>query len=145
MTKLFFLVATVAMITEKLLFSNFHGNHCQRNKFLHENNAAYQSKLFLKKWSQMDKESSAKVVIKVRILFPIVITKTAAAGSKHIKSYFSGFLNNICHITEWILLIFKNSLFFKIPSVASLNILCSEPHNFFKKVTKILIVKIKTN
>ena len=104
MTKLYLRVATVAMITEKLSFSYLHGNHYQGNKFLHENNAAYQSKLSLKKWSQTDKESSTKVVIKVHILYPIVMAKIAATGSKHIKSYFSGFLNNICNIPEWILL-----------------------------------------
>ena len=98
MTKLSFLVATVAMITEKFPFSYFHGQHCQGNKFLHENNAIYQSKLSLKKWSQTDKESSGKVVVKVHNFFPIVTTKTAATVSKLIKSYFSGFLNNICHI-----------------------------------------------
>ena len=90
LTKLFFLVATVAMITEELSFSYFHGNHYQGNKFLHEDNAAYQSKASLKKWSQTDKESSKIVVIKVHVLFPIVMRKTAAIGSKHIKSYFSG-------------------------------------------------------
>ena len=112
LTKLFFLVATVAMLTEKLPFSYFHCNHFQGNKFLHENNAVYQSKLSLKKWSQTDKESSRKVVIKVHIFFPTVMTKTAATCSKHIKSYFSGVLNNVCHIPEWILLVFKNYLFF---------------------------------
>ena len=87
------------MITEKY----------QGNKFLHKNNEAYQSKLSLKKWCQTDKESSRKVIIKLHILFPIVMTKTAATGSKPIKSYFPGFFNNICHIPEWILLIFGNS------------------------------------
>ena len=80
------------MITEKLLFFYFHGNRCQENKFLHEYNTTYQPKISLKKWSQTGKESSRKVVIKVHILFPIFMTKTAAIGSKHIKSYFSEFL-----------------------------------------------------
>ena len=91
LTKLSFLVATAAMITEKLSFSYFYGNHCQGNKFLDENNAAYQCKLSLKKWSQTDQESWRKVVIKVHILFPIVMKKTTATGSKHIKSYFRDF------------------------------------------------------
>ena len=73
--KLFFLITTVAIITEKLPFSYFYGNHCQGNKFLHENNAIYQSKLSLKKWSQTYKESSRKVVIKIKIFFPIVMAK----------------------------------------------------------------------
>ena len=115
LTELFFLVTTVVMITEKLPFSYFHGNHCQGNRCLHENNAAYQSKLSLKKYRQTDKESSRRVVIKVHILFPIVMTETAATGSKHIKSYFSGFLNNLCLISKWTSLIFKNSLFSKSP------------------------------
>ena len=120
MRNLFFLVATFAMITDKLPFHYFHGNHCQGNKFLHENNAVHQSKLSLKKWSQTYKESSRKIIIKVHIFFPIVITKTAATGSKHIKSYFSGSLNNICHIPEWVLLIFKFFLFFKIPLMVTI-------------------------
>ena len=111
----FFLVAAVAMITERLPFFYFHDNHCQGNKFLLENNTSYQSKLSLKKRNQTDKESSREVVIKVHTLFLIVMTKTAAKISKHIKSYFSEFLNNICHIPVWILLIFKNSLFLKSP------------------------------
>ena len=53
----------------------------------------------------------------------------------HEKLFFWIF-NNICHIPEWILLIFKNSLFFKIHLRARLNILCSDPHNFLKEVTK---------
>ena len=124
------------MITQKLPFSYFHDNYCQRNKFLHENNACYQAILCLKKWSQTDQESSRKVVIKVHILFHIVMTKTAATGLIQIKSYFSVFLNNICHIPEWISLILKNSLFFKISLMASLNILYSDPYNFLKEVTK---------
>ena len=106
MTKLFLPVATTAMITEKLPFSYFHGNHCQGSEFLHKNNAAYQFKLSLKKWNQTDKEPSRKVAIKVHIYFPIVMKKTAATGSNHIKSYFYGFLKNIFQIRELILLIF---------------------------------------
>ena len=45
-------------------------------------------------------------------------------------------INNMCHITKWILLIFKNALFFfRIPLMASLNILCSDPNNFLKEIT----------
>ena len=65
MMKLFFLVATVTMKTEKLSFSYFHCNHCYENKTLHENNVAYRSKLSLKKWSQKDEESSRKPAIKI--------------------------------------------------------------------------------
>ena len=43
-----FLLGTSAMITEKLPFPNF--------QFLYQNNAAYQSELSLKKWSQTDKD-----------------------------------------------------------------------------------------
>ena len=100
MIKLFFLIATVAMITEKLSFSYFYGNHCQGNKFIHENNAAYQPKLsqlinpnyLWKNGVKHEKNSQKKVFIKAHILFPIVMTKTAATGSKHIIIYFSGFL-----------------------------------------------------
>ena len=136
LTKLFFLVATFAMITEKLRFSYFYGNHCQGNKFLYENNETYRSKLHLEKWSQTDIEFSRKVTMKVHIPFLIVMTKTAATGSKYIQSYFSWFSNNICHIPEWILVIFKNHWFFKVPFMTSLNILYSDPHNFLKEATK---------
>ena len=50
----FFLLAIVAMITEKMSFSYFHGNLCQ-GKIPSSNHAAYQSKLSFKKWSQIDK------------------------------------------------------------------------------------------
>ena len=82
-------------------------------KFLHENNAAYQS---LKRWNQADKESPRKFIIKVYIAFPILTTKTAATESKYIKKK-NIFLNftNICHIPEWILFVFKNVSFFQNP------------------------------
>ena len=115
MTKFFFLVATVVMITDKLPFSYFHGNHCKGKKFLHEEDAAYQSKLSLKKWSQTSKEYSRKVVIKVHILFLILMTKTAAAGSKHIKSCFSGFLITFVLYLNGFYLFFKILYFFNSP------------------------------
>ena len=64
---LFFFVATVAMISEKLPFSYFLCNHCCCNKFLDENNLAHQSKLSLEKRNQKDKESPENLVIKVYI------------------------------------------------------------------------------
>ena len=60
---LFFFVATVAMISEKLPFSNFLCNHCCGNKFLHENNVAHQSKLSLEKRNQKDRESSGNICL----------------------------------------------------------------------------------
>ena len=52
--------------------------------------------------------------------------KTTATGSKHIS-----------HIAKCILLIFKKCLIFlKIPLMASLNILCSDLHNFLKEVAQ---------
>ena len=44
----FFLLAIVAMITEKMYFSYFHGNLCQ-GKIPSSNHAAYQSRLTFKK------------------------------------------------------------------------------------------------
>ena len=57
--KLFFPLATVAMITEKFPFSFFHGYHCLRKKFLEENNEAVNPSI-PEKWNQTDKEFSKK-------------------------------------------------------------------------------------
>ena len=117
--KLFFLVTTVAIITEKLLFCYFYGNHSQENKFLHENNAAYQSKLSLKKRSQTDKESPRKVVIKVHILFLIVMVKKASTGSnsikRSIKFQFSGYLITFAIYLSGFYLFLRVPYFFKSP------------------------------
>ena len=48
----FFLLAIVAMITEKLSFCFSHSNYCQENKFFQHNYAAYQFKISLKKRSR---------------------------------------------------------------------------------------------
>ena len=135
MIKLFLLVATFAITNEKLPFSYPYGNHYQGNKFVPGNNAAYQSKILQKKWIQANKESSRKVVIKVHILFPIVMAKTTSTGSKHIKNYFPGFLITfVIYLSEFYLFLKVN--FFKIPLMANLNILCSDPPQFLKEVTK---------
>lgn len=52
-------------MTEKWSFSYFHGNHCQGNKFIHQDNAANQFELIPEKRSQTDKEFSRKFFIKV--------------------------------------------------------------------------------
>ena len=127
--KLFLLVATVAMITENLLSSYFHGNHFYRKKVLHEN-AAYQSKLSLKKWSQANKEFSREVVIK---LYSLLYCNDADRSSRvkthqiffFIVKYLSGFY-----------LFLKMSYFSKIPLMNSLNILCSDSHKFLKRILK---------
>ena len=116
--KLFFLVTTVAIITDKLLFSYFYGNYPQENNFLHEDNAVYQSKLSLKKWSQTDKDSPRKVVIKVHILFLIVMTKKASTGSnsiKRFKSHFSGYLIKFAIYLSEFYLFLRVPSFFKSP------------------------------
>ena len=100
-----------------------------------ENKVAYQSKLSLKKWDKQINNPQGSCH-KGTYPFPHCMTKTAATGSKHIKICFSGFLNNICHIPEWILLVFKNFVFFKIPFMASFNVLFSDPHSFQKKLVK---------
>ena len=86
---LFFLVAAVAMITEKLSFPYFYDNHCYGNKFLHQDSAAYQSKLSLKKLSQTDKEFSRKSVIKVH---PLPHCNDADSSNKVKTHYFFFFL-----------------------------------------------------
>ena len=40
-----------------------------RNKYLHRHNAAYQSKLLMKRWGQTDQGSQTKIVAKV-YLYP---------------------------------------------------------------------------
>ena len=135
MIKLFLLVATFAITNEKLSFSYPYDNHYQGNKFVPGNNAAYQSKILQKKWIQANKESSRKVVIKVHILFSIVMAKTTSTGSKHIKNYFPGFLIIfVIYLSEFYL--FLKVTFLKIPLMANLNILCSDPPQFLKEVTK---------
>ena len=92
-------------------------------------------KYYWKKWIQANKESSRKVLIKLHFLFPIVMTKTASAGSKHIKSYFPEFLITfVIYLSEFYL--FLKVTFFKIPLMANLNILWSDPPQFLKEVTK---------
>ena len=59
--------------------------------------------------------------------------QTTSTASKYIQSYIFLIFTNICHIPDWILLIFKNALFFLIPLMTSLIILCSDPHNFLKE------------
>ena len=60
--ELFFLIVTIALMTKKMYFSCLHGNHCQGNKFLQQNYAAYQSKISLIKLIQTDKDYSRKTV-----------------------------------------------------------------------------------
>ena len=38
-------LATIATITEKIIFVYFHANHCYGHKLFHDNYTAYQSKL----------------------------------------------------------------------------------------------------
>ena len=64
------------------------------------------------KMESNDKESSRKSIIKLYILCPIVMAQTAATASKYIKKNLFLIFINICHIPEWILLIFRNALFF---------------------------------
>ena len=122
----FFLAATVAMITEKLPFSYINGNHCQGNKFLHENYAAYQSKLNLKKWGQIDAEFSRRDVIKL-YLCPIVMTH-----------YIFGFLLSFAIYLSGFQLLYEIVYFYQIPLIGSLNMnsLCSDTHSFLKIYTK---------
>ena len=61
--KNFVLVATVALITEKLSFSFFYGSHCKENKFLHQNIQLIKPN-YLRK-NETDKELSRKIVMNV--------------------------------------------------------------------------------
>ena len=63
--KHFLLITIVVLISEKVFFFFFYGKHFQTKTFLLQCCAAYQSKLFLEKWGQTDKEYSRKVIIKV--------------------------------------------------------------------------------
>ena len=74
-----------------------------------------------------------------RILCLIVMSQNIVTELKHIKFLFFIF-TTICHILEWMLLIFQNVLCFLIPLMVSLNIFCSDPHNFLKEI---MIIKKK--
>ena len=68
----FFLLATIAMTNEKMSFSCFSCNCCYRNNLFHCNHAAYQFKLSLKKWNQIDKTTQKKIVSMVYLFFSIL-------------------------------------------------------------------------
>ena len=68
--ELFFFLAAVSNDNWKLDFSSFCSNHCKRNKFFHQNHAAYQLKLFLKKWSLKKKSRSKKLLQSCIFLLP---------------------------------------------------------------------------
>ena len=136
MVKFFFLVATIAMITEKLPFPiSITTIVRETNSFIKIMRLinyltywlAYQSKLSLKKWNQTDKGLwRRKVVIKV---YPLPHYSDAGPSNRvktHWKKFF--FL-----IFTTILTVSHDFLFFLISFMASLNILCLGPHNFFLK------------
>ena len=55
----YFLLAIISMITEKMSFSCFIDNLCQ-GKIPSSYYATYQSRLYLKKWNQIDKVRSSR-------------------------------------------------------------------------------------
>ena len=59
--------------------------------------------------------------------------QTAATGSKHIKNYF--LLPFVIYLSGFYVF-FKIPYCFKIPLMASFNILCSDPYNFLNEITK---------
>ena len=61
----FLLIATVSMISEKLFFPISMATIDGKTSYFLKTIQAYQSKLFLDKWSQTDKEYPRKVVVKV--------------------------------------------------------------------------------
>ena len=77
----FFFLATVAMITENVSFSSLHCNHCRRNKFFNHNHAAYQSQLFLKKWSQTN-EGYPDLLLQRCIFYPVTKAQNPNDGVK---------------------------------------------------------------
>ena len=80
------------------------------SKFLHET-TDYQPELSLKKWSQTDEEFSRTIVIKVYLLPHCNDADSSNRVKTHQKIFFWIF-TTICHIIEWILLNFRNALFF---------------------------------
>ena len=88
--KAFFVLATVAMITENLTFASFHINHCNKNKFFRHNHAIYESKLSLKNMESNRKCYSKKLLSRF-IFYPIIRTQTQTMWSKCSKNYFLGF------------------------------------------------------
>ena len=101
-----FVLATNAMVTEKLPFSYFYGNQCQRNKFLHQNYPQFkiktipQSRLSLErsrtkqewnsgKWNQVDKGHLRKIVLVAVSFAPLLMLPTLVARSRCIKLFVS--------------------------------------------------------
>ena len=98
--KYFFFFATAAVMTEIVSFSHFHNNHCYGPKFLQHDYSAYQSKLSLKKWSQLSKlikKNCGKVTSSYRLL------RTHPSNRvKKQQILLFWIFTNICHISEWI-------------------------------------------
>ena len=64
----FFFVATVGMMTVKVIFSSFHSNHFKGKKCFHHNYAAYESKLSLKKMESNRERLLKKIAVKEFLL-----------------------------------------------------------------------------
>ena len=60
-----FLVATIAVITEKIVFFLFSWQPLLGKQILSLNHAAYKCNQSLKKWNQADKVYSRKIITKV--------------------------------------------------------------------------------
>ena len=97
----------------------------------------------MEKWSQTYKKFLKKSFHKGTYPFPHCNDKDRSNRFKTHQNLFFWIFNNMCHILECILLIFKNYLFFKITFMASLNILCSDPDNVLKGIIKKLGKYIK--
>ena len=84
-----FLLVTVPMITGKVFFSFFHGNHCQGNKFFQHNHAAYQSNLLHPGKIGIKKVKTAQKILSQGVSStPLLRIQTLTMGSKHSKECF---------------------------------------------------------
>ena len=97
----FLLLARVAMITKNVTFSSFYRNQCKANKFFHDNHAAYQSKLSLKKWRQTVKGYLKKMSQRY-IFYPIAKDPDPHDGVKMLPKITFLDYADTCHIPEWI-------------------------------------------
>ena len=95
--------------------------------------AACQSKVSLKKFQTAEKK---KICHKGTCPLSHGDNKDRSNIVKIHQKWFFLFLIILLHILEWILLVLKISYFLKIPLMASLNILCSDPHNVLKEAAK---------
>ena len=125
--KNFFLLASVAMITEKMFFTHFH---FQGNILLHQmqpitRNHNWENGV---KHIKITEENLSQSCTLCQLLGTMIL----ASGSKCIKHFFYHYLLYIC----WVEVIYLTCHAFLL-NLLSLNILCINPFNLKNKIMKI--------